>query len=143
MDSMVGLPVDNPSKMHLEEIEINAENYPRETYVTKLIRNPIYQIPSEIMPHLKTYQIEVNESSEEPFEMSDRFSGDVLGFAGMSIDQFPIDSTGRSDDRMCRRAHHQNHSRRGEKSELRSDIESDRQVSAGRGKTKRQRNERC
>lgn len=52
-------------RMNLDEIEINRENFPRETYVTKFLRNPIYEIPSEILPKLQTYQIEVKKQKKK------------------------------------------------------------------------------
>lgn len=47
--------------MTLEEIEISDETYPSDTSITTFVRNPIYQIPSEMMPDLQTYQIEVKD----------------------------------------------------------------------------------
>ncbi|CAF3717062.1 unnamed protein product [Rotaria sordida] len=43
----------------LEEIEITPENLPPKLYITKLMKNKIYEIPDEIMPDLKSYEIDV------------------------------------------------------------------------------------
>lgn len=47
------------SNADLEEIPVTLETYPSATYVTQLVKNPIYRIPSKIMPDLRTYEIEV------------------------------------------------------------------------------------
>ncbi|CAF4451127.1 unnamed protein product [Rotaria sp. Silwood2] len=43
----------------LEEIEITPENFPPNSYITKLLKNKVYNIPYIIMPDLKPYEIEV------------------------------------------------------------------------------------
>ncbi|CAF3990497.1 unnamed protein product, partial [Rotaria sordida] len=43
----------------LEEIPITTDNYPPTSYIAKIMRNKIYQIPSLLVPTLKTYQIEI------------------------------------------------------------------------------------
>ena len=43
----------------LEEIPVTSESYPSESYVTTLMKNRIYRIPSTIMPDLLSYEIEV------------------------------------------------------------------------------------
>ncbi|CAF1244784.1 unnamed protein product [Rotaria sordida] len=47
------------SIFNLDEIEITAENFPPNIYITKFMKNKIYEIPHIIMPDLKPYEIEV------------------------------------------------------------------------------------
>ncbi|CAF2442501.1 unnamed protein product [Rotaria sp. Silwood2] len=43
----------------LQEIPITPDNYPPISYVTKTMKNKIYQIPLLLIPDYKTYQIEI------------------------------------------------------------------------------------
>lgn len=45
--------------MELEEIAVTPDNFPPHLYITKLMKNKIYDIPYIIMPDLKPYEIEV------------------------------------------------------------------------------------
>ncbi|CAF3911139.1 unnamed protein product [Rotaria sordida] len=43
----------------LEEIPITTDNYPPTSYITKMMKNKIYQIPLLLIPPFKTYEIEI------------------------------------------------------------------------------------
>ncbi|CAF1333357.1 unnamed protein product, partial [Rotaria sordida] len=43
----------------LEEIPITTDNYPPTSYITKTVKNKIYQIPLLLVPDFITYQIEI------------------------------------------------------------------------------------
>lgn len=88
--------------MDLEELPVTPETYPPAQFVTKLLKNKIFRIPREIMPEMRTYEIQVKRLHFTLSREFDRnaFTADVLGFARMSFDQSPIDPTGRSDRRM-------------------------------------------
>ncbi|CAF3792253.1 unnamed protein product, partial [Rotaria sp. Silwood1] len=43
----------------LKEIPITTDNYPPTSYITKIMKNKIYQIPLLLIPAFKTYQIEI------------------------------------------------------------------------------------
>ncbi|CAF3109617.1 unnamed protein product [Rotaria sp. Silwood2] len=43
----------------LTEIPITTDNYPPTSYITKIMKNKIYQIPLLLIPAVKTYQIEI------------------------------------------------------------------------------------
>ncbi|CAF4213866.1 unnamed protein product, partial [Rotaria sordida] len=43
----------------LKEIPITTDNYPPTSYITKIMKNKIYQIPLSLIPAVKTYQIEI------------------------------------------------------------------------------------
>ena len=43
----------------LEEILITTDNYSPSSYITKYMKNKIYQIPNSLIPDMKTYEIEV------------------------------------------------------------------------------------
>ena len=49
------------SSWRLNEIELSTENFPPDTYITKLMKNPVYGIPILIVPPTKPYEIEVND----------------------------------------------------------------------------------
>lgn len=45
--------------MMMEEIAITPEMYPPTQFITSLMKNKIYRIPREIMPEMRTYEIQV------------------------------------------------------------------------------------
>lgn len=50
--------------IELEEIPLTPDRYPSANYVTKLMRNQVYQIPDVLIPQTKTYEIEVRSKRE-------------------------------------------------------------------------------
>lgn len=47
------------SSMMIEEIAITPEMYPPTQFITSTMKNKIYRIPREIMPEMRTYEIQV------------------------------------------------------------------------------------
>ena len=43
----------------LKELAVSSVNFPPENYVTKILKNPIYEIPEFILPPSRPYEIEV------------------------------------------------------------------------------------
>ena len=126
------------STMTLEELPVTLETYPANQFVTKLLKNKIFRIPREIMPQMRTYEIQVEQLHFvlwRGFDLNE-ISADVLGFARMSIDQSSIDSTGGSDRRMCGRANRSHDQRCPTKSKFSIVSGRDRQIQTPRGSSR-------
>jgi len=64
----------------LKELAVTADNFPPANYVTKLLKNPVYEIPDFILPPSKPYEIEVRFTLIFNCTKKNDFLDYVLGF---------------------------------------------------------------